>query len=69
VDCLLRTWPVAELCLGNVMILLNPPNAVQIVLASWDVHALDAAIVCYGVCSMSRIGISKINFGDLGVSW
>ncbi len=68
-DYLLRAWPVAELCLGSVMILLYPPNAVQIVLASWDVHALDVAVVCYGVCSMSRIGISKMIFGDLGVSW
>ncbi len=68
-DCLLRAWPVAELCLGSVMILLNPPNAVQIVLASWDVHVLDVAIVCYGVCPMPRIGISNVNFGDLGVSW
>ncbi len=68
-DCLLRAWPVAELCLGSVMTLLNPPNAFQIVLASWDVHALGVAIVCYGVCSMPRIDISKLDFGDLGVSW
>ncbi len=49
VDCLLKAWLVAELCLGSVMTLLNPPNAVQIFLASWDVHALGVEIVCYGL--------------------